>query len=178
MVCTSNLVKVGVEGRREFLTFEACDEGEAAAVCSALVGHAKKHKTKDLQHVSAGPLVKSLDEKSSWSIASTGSLVLSGPTLPTGSMLSNGSRLYWTYGVCQRSHKEEEELQQLGATAVRAAVWLLSARTLFQQENKPPTRGQTPKEPGRARSDPYKTRKQSSRGSNMFAVHSRGDDLA
>lgn len=48
MMCTSNLVKVGVEGRSEFLTFEACDEGEAAAVCDALVGHAKEPNTKDL----------------------------------------------------------------------------------------------------------------------------------
>lgn len=48
IVRTGNQVKVGVEGRSEFLTFEACDEDEAAAVCNALVGHAKKHETTDL----------------------------------------------------------------------------------------------------------------------------------
>eukprot|EP00752_Nemacystus_decipiens_P012779 g11317.t1 len=48
MMYTGNLVKIGVEGRSEFMTFEACDDKEAAAVCDALVGHSKKHRTMDL----------------------------------------------------------------------------------------------------------------------------------
>jgi len=48
MMCTGNLVKIGIAGRKEFLSFEACDDNEAAAVCDALVGHAKRNKTKNL----------------------------------------------------------------------------------------------------------------------------------
>ncbi|CAM9575262.1 unnamed protein product, partial [Hapterophycus canaliculatus] len=40
VMCTSSLVKIGVVGKKGFFTFEACDEGEASAVCDALVAHA------------------------------------------------------------------------------------------------------------------------------------------
>eukprot|EP00903_Cladosiphon_okamuranus_P005706 g5666.t1 len=62
IMCTGNLVKIGAEGRSRFLTFEACDDDEAAAVCNALVDHAKKHKCEDPRRestaASAGPHLK------------------------------------------------------------------------------------------------------------------------
>lgn len=46
-MCTSNLVKIGVEGESDFLTFEACDEAEAIAVRVALEARAEKDKPND-----------------------------------------------------------------------------------------------------------------------------------
>lgn len=46
-MCTEKLVKIGVAGQRDFYTFEACDEEEAAAVCDCLVSHAKNAEKQD-----------------------------------------------------------------------------------------------------------------------------------
>lgn len=40
-MCTDNLLKIGVGGKKTFITFEASDAEEAAAVCDCLVAHAK-----------------------------------------------------------------------------------------------------------------------------------------
>lgn len=42
IMSTGNLLKIGVLGRSEFLSFEACDEDEAMAVRDCLIDHAKK----------------------------------------------------------------------------------------------------------------------------------------
>lgn len=49
VMCTGSLVKIGVAGKKSFLTFEACDDSEAAAVCDALVDRAKGEKQQQKQ---------------------------------------------------------------------------------------------------------------------------------
>ncbi|CBN79494.1 hypothetical protein Esi_0254_0029 [Ectocarpus siliculosus] len=44
VMSTGSLVKIGVVGKSEFFSFEACDDLEAGAVCKTLVAHAMKHK--------------------------------------------------------------------------------------------------------------------------------------